>query len=287
MNVNGSISLADALRYGYAPLMLLGVNGTGLWLLSGGGEGTVVLMLLTAIGLSFAVERVIPYRPNWNRPRGDAGRDIVHAVVNETANLATVASLPLAAATMPAFDVWPSSWPFWLQVAGAVLVLDAGITLAHYASHRFALLWHFHAVHHSVRRMYGLNGLMKHPLHQAIEMAAGATPLLFLGLPHDVALALVLCTGVQLLLQHSNADIRLGPFKYLLATNEVHRFHHLASAGLGDVNFGLFTTIWDQMLGTFHWDPARRFASEDLGVGDRPDYPTEYAAQLLEPFRVP
>jgi sterol desaturase/sphingolipid hydroxylase (fatty acid hydroxylase superfamily) len=287
MNVNGSISLADALRYGYAPLMLLGVNGTGLWLLSGGGEGTVVLMLLTAIGLSFAVERVIPYRPNWNRPRGDARRDIVHAVVNETANLATVASLPLAAATMPAFDVWPSSWPFWLQVAGAVLVLDAGITLAHYASHRFALLWHFHAVHHSVRRMYGLNGLMKHPLHQAIEMAAGAAPLLFLGLPHDVALALVLCTGVQLLLQHSNADIRLGPFKYLLATNEVHRFHHLASAGLGDVNFGLFTTIWDQMLGTFHWDPARRFASEDLGVGDRPDYPTEYAAQLLEPFRVP
>lgn len=41
---------------------------------------------------------------------------------------------------------------------------DLGITLMHWLSHRSALLWRLHAVHRSVHRIYGLNGLMKHPL---------------------------------------------------------------------------------------------------------------------------
>lgn len=277
---------AASLRYLYAPLLLLGAGGSGIWMLErGGGELTVALVLLAAVALSFAVERVIPYRQEWNASHGDAGRDFWHALVNEAANLGAIAALPLAAASMPSLGLWPRAWPFWLQVAGAVLVLDAGITLAHYLSHRAELLWRFHAVHHSVRRMYGFNGLMKHPLHQAIEMAAGSTPLLALGLPHDVALALVLCTGLQLLLQHSNADIRVGPLVRVWATNEVHRFHHVARAGEGDVNFGLFTTLWDHLLGTFRFDPERRFRAGELGIADRPDYPSAYLAQLAEPFR--
>lgn len=275
-----------AARYGYAPLMLVGVNSVGLcWIARGGGEFAAAAVLLAAVVLSFAVERFIPYEPEWNATRGDRGRDVMHALVNETANLATVATLPLTTHLLGSSGLWPAAWPFALQVLAAVLVLDMGITLTHWASHRISLLWRFHAVHHSVQRMYGFNGLMKHPLHQAIEMTAGSLPLVLVGLPHEVALALVVCTGVQLLLQHANADIRLGPLKFLLATNEAHRFHHLRTPGEGDVNFGLFTTLWDHALGTFHWDPRRRFRSEDLGIGERRDYPVEYSAQLLEPFR--
>ncbi|MFI6713220.1 sterol desaturase family protein [Nonomuraea sp. NPDC050478] len=49
-----------------------------------------------------------------------------------------------------------------------------------------------------------------------------------------------------------------------LALNEGHRFHHLKEAGVGDVNLGLFTLVWDHLLGTFSYDPARRFASGQL-----------------------
>lgn len=275
-----------ATRYLYCPLLLLGLNGAGIHLAGSGASSLVLVILLAAaVGASFAGERVAPYRSDWNRPHDDAGRDTLHALVNEGANFSTLLVLPLVAPVLSFGDLWPSGWPFWLQVLGAIVVLDAGITLAHFASHRVSLLWRFHAVHHSVKRMYGFNGLMKHPIHQSIETLAGTTPLILLGLPANVAAALVFCVAIQLLLQHSNIDYRVGPLRTLLALNEVHRFHHQKSPELGDVNFGLFTTVWDHLLGTFHYEERAPFSSDELGIGARPDYPTGYLEQLLEPFR--
>ena len=273
-------------RLAYAPLVLLGINGVGLVMIDRGAPGAVVLGLLAAVvALSFLAEWLAPYQPAWNRSLGDLGRDTLHAIVNEAANFSSLLLLPWVATWIPAAELWPGRWPFALQVLLAVLVLDAGITLAHFASHRFRLLWRFHAVHHSVERMYGFNGLMKHPIHQSIETLAGTAPLVLMGLPAKVALALVFLVAVPLLLQHSNVDYRLGVLRTWLAANEVHRFHHRKEAVLGDVNFGLFTTLWDRMLGTFHFEERARFSSDELGVGGRPDYPVGYVDQLVEPFR--
>ena len=145
-------------------------------------------------------------------------------------------------------------------------------------------MWRLHAVHHSIKRFYGLNGLMKHPLHQALEMAGGVAPLIVLGMPVQVAGALAVCVAVQLLLQHANVDYRVGPLRTVLALNEGHRFHHLKWPVVGDVNFGLFTLAWDYVYRTHSFDPDRRFTSDDLGMAAEPDYPTSYLRQLAEPF---
>ena len=263
-------------------------GGAALWMVSEGAPKTWLLLLLTgAVVLSFAAERVLPYSKEWNRSHGDSLRDTLHAVVNESANFSTLLVLPVFTSILLIEGIWPTTWPFVAQVLFAVIVVDAGITLTHYASHRFELLWRFHAVHHSVKRMYGFNGLMKHPVHQAIETLAGTAPLILMGLPPTVALALVFCVAVQLLLQHSNVDYRVGPVRYVLAVNEVHRFHHRKEPRLGDVNFGLFTTLVDRCLGTFHYEAREEpFMSDELGIGAEPDYPMNYLAQLAKPFRV-
>ncbi|MEZ7006243.1 sterol desaturase family protein [Streptomyces sp. AD55] len=279
-------AVAALARYGYAPVMLIGVNGTGLLLISSGAPKAWLPVLLGgAVCLSFAVERLIPYRGGWNDDHHDTRRDVAHALVNEAVVLAGLAIVPTLSALTPWTGIWPTAWPFVLQVLLAVLVADLGITLVHYASHKVGALWRLHAVHHSVKRFYGLNGLMKHPLHQTLETAAGFTPLLLAGLPADVATAAALATGVQLLMQHSNADYRVGPLVHVLALNEGHRFHHLKWAGVGDVNFGLFTLLWDHLLGTHSYDATRRFTSDDLGMAAKPRYPTAYLAQIAEPFR--
>ncbi|MEU3725028.1 sterol desaturase family protein [Streptomyces sp. NPDC031705] len=273
-------------RYAYVPFMLLGVNGAAIWLVSAGAPKPWLLVLLAfAVGCSFAAERVLPYLPAWNTPRGDGRRDTVHAFVNEVFTLAGLAVVPAAAALAPASGAWPDSWPLWCQVLLAVAVADVGITLVHRASHHVGWLWRLHAVHHSVTRFYGFNGLMKHPLHQSLETLGGVTPLLLLGMPLDVASVLAFAVAVQLLLQHSNADYRTGPLTKVLALNQGHRFHHLKWAGIGDVNFGLFTLVWDHAMRTYTYDPDRRFTSEDLGMAAKPDYPVSYLAQLAEPFR--
>lgn len=277
--------LRTVLRRAYAPFFLVGVNGLAFAVISRGNPPLLGALLLGAIALSFAAERLLPYNPDWNRSHGDRGRDALHALVNEGANFSTLLLLPVFTQLAPATGLWPDGWPFVLQVLFAILVLDAGVTLTHYASHRMPLLWRFHAVHHSVRRMYGFNGLMKHPIHQAIETFAGTLPLVALGLPSQVACALVFAVAIQLLLQHSNVDYTVGPLRRLLATSEVHRFHHQKWPDVGDVNFGLFTTLWDHLLGTFHYEPRERFESAELGIGAEPDYPTAYLPQLFAPFR--
>ena len=273
-------------RYGYMPFMLVGVNGLAMFLSSRHVHVGIPILLAIAVACSFGVERLIPYDEEWNRPQGDSTRDLLHALVNEAANVGAVAILPVLSSRLTVVDAWPRHWPFALQVIFAVLVLDIGITVAHWASHRVDVLWRLHAVHHSVKRFYGFNGLMKHPLHQAIELGCGAAPLLLIGLPLDVAEAMAACVVVQLLLQHSNADYRVGPLRTWLALNEGHRFHHLKWPGIGDVNFGLFTLVWDRLLGTFSFDPTGRFTSDDLGIAKWPRYPSQYLEQLAAPFHM-
>lgn len=151
-------------RYSYVPFMLLGLNGAGVALIvAGAPKYWLQAVLAVAIAMSFGVERTIPYERSWNHEQGDSAQDRIHVAVNETLVLASVAAIPLLAAIVRAPGIWPSNWQFVLQVLAAILIADLGLTLVHLASHKIATLWRFHAVHHSVTRFYGLNGLMKHP----------------------------------------------------------------------------------------------------------------------------
>lgn len=274
------------LRFAYAPLFFFGFIGAATAWMAGGGASAWLLPLFgVAVPIAFTVEAILPYDADWNRDHGDRGRDWAHAVVNEALNVLALAAIPLLALLLPSPSWWPSSWPFWAQVTFAIVVADLGITLAHAASHRWRFLWRLHAVHHSIRRLYGFNGLMKHPLHQAVEATAGVLPLLLFGMPVDVAAVLAFAIAIQLLLQHGNVDMRSWPADRVFAWAPLHRYHHMRYGKAGDVNFGLFLTLWDRLLGTAFDGRGYRLASADLGIGSRPDYPSAYQAQLVEPFR--
>lgn len=274
------------IRLIYLPLFLIVGNGLAIYLVQSGHPTHYLFVLLAFfIGLSFVLEHLAPFDRYFNQSQGDTKRDLVHMLVNESLGVMGVMSVPLIASFMPLSSVWPAQLPLWLQVLLAVLIADVGITLAHYASHRINALWRLHAVHHSVKRMYGLNGLMKHPLHQTIETLAGTAPLLLLGVSQEVLMLLVVAVVLQLLLQHANVAYFTGPLKQILAINAVHRFHHLKTAAEGDVNFGLFTTLTDRLLGTCYYDKDRTITSEDMGIATQANYPINYIEQLTEPFR--
>lgn len=264
----------------YAPAFLLGFIGWGIW-----QPHWLVVVFVVAVGVSFLMEQWLPYERQWNRSLGDRRRDTLHALVNESLNAAGLLILPGLTALLAVEGVWPRGWPLWEQLLLAIVLADAGITLMHYASHRIAPLWGLHAVHHSVQRLYGFNGLMKHPLHQMLEATAGLLPLILLGIPLDVAQLLALAIAIQLLLQHSNVDMHMGPLRWVFAWAPVHRFHHMKYGRAGDVNFGLFFNLWDWLLGTAYYREGYRMGPGDLGIGSRPDFPVAYGAQMLDPFK--
>lgn len=274
------------IRLIYLPLFLIVGNGIAISIIqSGQSKGWLFLLVAAFIALAFVLERAVPYDAAFNKSQGDRVRDFYHALVNETSNVMGVLSVPLMASFISLPSIWPHALPLWQQLLIAILIADVGITLAHFASHRIQVLWRLHAVHHSVKRMYGFNGLMKHPLHQFIETLAGVSPLLLMGISQDVLSLLIVAVVLQLLLQHSNVAYFTGPLKYLLAVNIVHRFHHLKTAEEGDVNFGLFTNLTDYCLGTVYYDKNRTIGTDDIGIGDQPDYPVGYLSQLIQPFR--
>ena len=273
----------------YAPLFFFGLIGLATWLVGYRDLSPAWLpaLLLGAILVSHLVELLLPYQHSWNQAHADGPSDLLHALVNESLNIASLAIIPLLAGLWPAPPLWPVHWPLWLQLVLAILAADLGVTLMHWLSHRSALLWRLHAVHHSVPRLYGFNGLMKHPLHQMLEAGAGVLPLILLGLPLQVAALLAFAVAVQLLLQHSNVDMLIGPLRHLFAWAPLHRFHHIRYGRAGDVNFALFFSFWDRLLGTAFYREDYRVSDADVGIGDRPDYPRAYLAQLCEPFRTP
>jgi sterol desaturase/sphingolipid hydroxylase (fatty acid hydroxylase superfamily) len=274
------------MRILYAPCLFFGFIGTALYLIHLGASIVWLWPLLAvAILLSFCCEALYPYKQAWASGAGEGPRDYLHALVNETLNSVSIAAVPLLAGWLPSAGYWPSHWALHWQLLLAIPLADLGITLVHYASHRSRWLWQLHAVHHSVTRLYGFNGLMKHPLHQIAEALGGVLPLVLLGLPQDVAALLAFSIAIQLLLQHSNVDMRIGWLRHVFAWAPVHRLHHLKYGTLGDVNFALFLPLWDRLLGTALHLPGYALADDDMGIGDRPDYPAGYLAQLREPWR--
>lgn len=278
-------ALKDVFRYAYAPVMVIGMNAAAFVVVAHGHHyGWLAAVLLAAIAFVFAAERIAPVHDAWNHAHGDEPANAIHAIVYELQSLNGVMMLPLIAWLTPWEGIWPHDWPLIIQVLIAVIVADLAFSLVHYWSHKYPVLWRLHAVHHGVPRMYGFNGFVRHPLHQVLDMGVGTLPLALAGMPVDVALLLGVAVSIQLLVQHSNVDYELGPFRNTMSIGRFHHLHHVNWGKEGDCNFGLFTTLWDRMLGTFQPEPSRPIKANDLGVDDVPDFPKSYWEQLVFPF---
>ena len=142
-------------RYLYVPTLLIGLNGLAVYLVVYGYRYVwVFLLLLAAIGLSFLVERVLPYEDIWNQNHDDTGKDVAHGIVYEIANLITLfAFILISSSFLPEWSIWPQSLPILLQLLLAILIVDCTMTVIHYWSHRIGFLWRLHAIHHGVHRL--------------------------------------------------------------------------------------------------------------------------------------
>ena len=277
--------LKSLLRYGYVPLMLLGLNGlaylivnyefSSLWLLP---------LLLFAFGFTHLAERVSPWHAEWNDSHYDDNTNICHIVVYELSNLNGMLSIPLIVWLFPFQGIWPTEWPLLVQWLIALVIADFAFVFVHMLSHKIPLLWRLHAVHHGVSRLYGFNGLVRHPVHQSLDMIVGTMPLVILGMPLNVAILLGFAVSVQLIIQHANIAYELGPFRNLFSIGKIHHIHHVNWGKEGDCNYGLFLTLWDRLFGTFVTEPSRPIMANDMGIDEVPHFPKSYWEQLLFPI---
>lgn len=268
------------------PAVLLGALGATAAGLAAGGRPSLVVMSVVAAAtpLVLLAQRAAPAEPGWRGRPLDFSVDLLHLASTAAATegfrlLALGAVYELAAATAGS-GPWPAEASWALQFPAALLLGELLAYWLHRACHRVPVLWRIHAMHHSSERMYALAAARNHPMNAVLMHACHVLPAAALGAPAEVLALCGVVTGVNGLLQHCNVDLVHGPFNWVMATADAHRWHHSADRAESDTNFGNNLIVWDRLFGTCALPPGRP-ARVGLGDGSLPD---NFVTHLLSPL---
>lgn len=167
-------------------------------------------------------------------------------------------------------DAVQGSLERWAMVIPLLLLSVFAVDLlaywVHRAQHRFAILWRFHAVHHSQRLdvLHNIN----HPLDLTVGFLLAVLPIALL--IQVSAAELLLLAGffvIQTSLNHMRAPINLGPLGAILSDNRFHFIHHSRDPADFNANFAARFPVIDMIFGTYR---KPRAELPDTGLSDRP-----------------
>lgn len=246
----------------------------------------VYLSIVALIGFA---ERLMPYERSWLSKDGETFNDIAHTLLSK-GGVQLVAAIgvtaPMGAATLAKsfwiapFPIWPNDWPLMLQVILGLVVAELGLYVAHRVAHENLFIWRFHALHHSVGRLWVVNTGRFHVVDSLFKIALSQAPLYLIGAPLPVFLWIGAVTAFIGLLTHCNLDVRTGPLDYVFSTPRLHRWHHSRILAEGNTNYGENLVLWDQVFSTY-FNPSRP-SSIDIGISGR--ISEGFWAQLSQPF---
>lgn len=236
----------------------------------------------------FALERFMPFEKSWNDDDGQTFANIAHTLTSKGTVQTIVifsAAIGIASYVTPASDpgygIWPRHWPMAVQVVMGVYLAEFGLYWAHRIAHEWLPLWRFHAIHHSVNRLWIINTGRFHFIDSLKSIVMGMTILLSLGAPMEALVWLSAITAFIGMMTHCNVDMRFGCLSLIFNTPGLHRWHHSRDIREGNKNYSENVMLWDQVFGTF-FNPARR-PPADIGIADY--MPPGFLAQLAWPFR--
>ncbi len=267
---------------------LLGVAllATGMGIGTGNG-----IMWFNVIYVTFALtiglfERLMPHEPLWLENDHQTFANLAHTVLNKglvqvlvvvsgTAGLAGAIHSNGGTGTF-----WPSQLPLFFQVIVGLIIAEFGLYWAHRIAHESTFLWRFHAVHHSVTRLWFINTGRFHFVDTFFSIIL-SQPLLYLaGAPAIVFLWVSAVTAFIGVLTHCNIEMRFGAINYVFNTPGLHRWHHSMDLREGNKNYGENLMIWDLVFRTFFNSDRRPPAV--IGI-DGP-MPLNFLGQLTAPF---
>ena len=181
------------------------------------------------------------------------------------------------------------SWPFWLEIALAFLLLDLTIYWQHRLFHRIKPLWRLHAMHHSDLIMDTTTALRFHPFEILLSMLIKVGVVLAIGAPWLAVVIFEVVLNATALFNHGN--IRLPdwlerPLRVLLVTPDMHRVHHSLLADEHHCNFSFNLSLWDRLFHSYRAQPRDGHKAMTLGLTQfRQVSDQQVSALLWQPFR--
>lgn len=250
-------------------------------------------IIATCLLLVAALERLLPYQPDWNRPQGDTAADVLHFALTTAVTTATktlsIYAVDWLAAGLPvrhAVAAVLQQIPFLPALLLALVVSGFLPYWMHRLSHeKDGLLWRLHSVHHSPERLYWLNATRFHPVNALWNAFLSLFPLHLLGFGDEVLLMTGLLNNLVGICNHANIDFRLGWMNRVFNMNELHRWHHAKDVATANHNYSAgCLAVWDLVFGTWYL-PPRRLAADEVGLRDAVYYPLQsFIRQMCFPL---
>lgn len=222
----------------------------------------------------------LPYRSDWRRNDGQIGADLGHTVLNKGLVQITIIQL-MSLEFFASRGSGPiGALPLWLQVVVGLVATEFGLYWAHRLGHEWPLLWRFHAVHHSVKRLWIVNTGRFHFIDSNLSVLVSVPFLLATGIAMDAIIWVSAITAYIGILTHCNVAMRCGWLNYVFNTPNLHRWHHSTKLAEGNTNYGQNLMLWDQLFGT--WLNKHERGPGAIGIHDR--MPRKLLGQLFMPF---
>ncbi|MEO1543310.1 MAG: sterol desaturase family protein [Pseudomonadota bacterium] len=182
-----------------------------------------------------------------------------------------------------------TSWPVWVEVLLAILILDFAIWVQHVASHKIPVLWRLHQMHHADVDIDVSTAIRFHPIEIALSMLWKIVCVLALG-PAAIAVVLFeVLLNASAMFNHANVRLpqRLDAIlRQVIVTPDMHRIHHSIKRREHDSNYGFALSIWDRWLGTYTAEPVGGQTGMTIGLPDyQSEEPTKLFWSLMLPFR--
>ncbi|OBY24730.1 sterol desaturase family protein [Leisingera sp. JC1] len=171
--------------------------------------------------------------------------------------------------------------PFAVQVLIIMAATDFVQYWVHRAFHTFPALWHFHAIHHSAKKMDWLAGARMHFIEIAVLRGLTAVPMFTLGFQPEAIQGYLLIVYFYSSFIHANIGWKLGFMERFLVTPRYHHWHHGSERAAIDINYASHFPLYDWLFGTHHL-PEEAWPSKYGVAGDT--VPNGYWRQFLYPF---
>jgi ornithine lipid hydroxylase len=168
-----------------------------------------IATIIAGVGLITFFELVLPYRKEWLPSSSEVGTDflfmmLVQVLLPQLISISFVSWLLgfVKNSHWNISDFWPHNYPIWIQILIMILSGDFLRYWLHRAAHTWPFLWRFHAVHHSVHKLYWLNLGRFHPLDRTLQLFCDSFPFILLSLSKEVLAPYLLIYSIKGFFQH-------------------------------------------------------------------------------------
>lgn len=171
-----------------------------------------------------------------------------------------------------------SRWPIAVQVLFFVVTHDLYIYLFHRFQHANKYFWRTHEAHHSAKEVDFIAGSRSNALEIMINQTIEFLPIFILGADPAVLPIKALLDAMFGMFIHANIDVKLGKWKYLFNSPELHLWHHANYQEVFHANFSTKFATWDYLFGTIY-DPNKKPGNERENWGLYYEFPRDYFLQ--------